>query len=377
MTSSHSDNTTENRKPKLIRIAHSLLPSGRKNTLLAIHRGVAERFDQQLWTLESDSVAGEVRADRYFPHGRGLSLRLLWRLRSAIRAARPDIVHTHGTLAHTYGLPAAWLASVRIILATDHRGDASQEQQFKQRLRNKLAFSFAGKIVCLSDDQNTRLQSAYGFSPQKWSRIYVGIPLDLFQAIPAQPASSPGDKRIVLCTCHLRVEKNHEMLLQAFARMPDRLNDTELWLAGRAEVGRRELLQSMCAELGLAARVKFLGQCSDIPELLRHTTLLAHPTRIEALGRSLIEASAAARPIVTTRVGGIPEVVEDGVTGLLFEPDDVEGFARGMTALLDDPDRAVQMGIAGRKRADRLFSLNQMTRGYGELYDALLAGKET
>ena len=167
------------------------------------------------------------------------------------------------------------------------------------------------------------------------------------------------------------------MLLQAFARMPDRLNDTELWLAGRAEVGRRELLQSMCAELGLAARVKFLGQRSDIPDLLRQAVIVVHPTRIEALGRSLIEASAAARPIVATRVGGIPEVVEDGITGLLFAPDDVEGFACGITALLDDPDRAVQMGIAGRKRADRLFSLNQMTRGYGELYDALLAGKET
>ena len=100
--------------------------------------------------------------------------------------------------------------------------------------------------------------------------------------------------------------------------------------------------------------------------------MLVHPTRAEALGRSLIEASAAARPIVATDVGGIPEVVENGQTGLLRSPDDVEGFSQAMARLLGGQELARRMGVEGRMRAATLFSEEAMTRSYLDLYNECL-----
>ena len=110
-----------------------------------------------------------------------------------------------------------------------------------------------------------------------------------------------------------------------------------------------------------------------IPELLRPSYMLVHPTRVEALGRSLIEASAAARPVVATRVGGIPEVIEHGKTGLLCDPDDVEGFSSAMAALLHNTSLAARMGAEGRKRAVSLFSLESMIQSYLALYEECLS----
>ena len=364
-------------RPKVVRIVQSLVPSGRTMTMLAIHRGLSEHFDSQLWVLESPPADAPAQADRIFPHGHGSSPALIWKLARALRAIRPDIVHTHGIKADTYGSFAARLARVPTVISTCHRADVSQEPTARSRLRNKFAWVACNRIVTISEFVWRHLRDAYGIPERKLLHIYVGVPMDDLLSIPEQPAVPSDGRRILLCTCHLRPEKNHELLLKAFSAIAPKFPDTVLWLAGRPVDGHDAVIRDLAASLGIADRVEILSLRKDITDLLRQSALLVHPTRAEALGRSLIEASAAARPIVATRVGGIPEVVEDTVSGYLVGPDDVEGFAKGMANLLGDPALAIRMGAAGRKRARELFSIEHMTHCYHELYQECAGAKST
>lgn len=359
-------------RPRVVRIVQSLKPSGRTLTMLSIHRAFLESYEQQLWVLEKPQWESSPAPDRFFPHTSGLSPILVFRLARALRSARPAIVHTHGVKADVYGALAARIARVPVLFSTCHRSDRSQEPTFLSAVRNRFVWQLADRIVCISDQVAGHLRRKYCFSPDKLLKIYVGIDLAPFMAVPEDPPGTAGNRRILLCTCHLRPEKNHDLLLRAFAALSTEFPDVDLWLAGRAEPGRREELVALCAELGITGRVNFLGRHDSVVELLRQCTVLVHPTRAEALGRSLIEATAAARPVVATRVGGIPEVIQDGKTGMLLHPDDVAGFARALSDLLRNPELALSMGRAGRKHAQQHFSMAAMSEAYQQLYASSL-----
>lgn len=357
-------------QPRVVRIAQSLKPSGRTLTMLSIHRSLAASYDQQLWVLDKPQWETVPPPNRFFPHTRGLSPGLVVTLARALRAIRPAIVHTHGVKADVYGAFAAKIARVPVLFSTCHRSDRSQEPTFLSAVRNRFAWQLADRIICVSGQVADHLRRKYRFSPGKLLQIHVGIDLAPFLAVPETPPPTTGRRRILLCTCHLRPEKNHDLLLHAFAAVTAEFHDVDLWLAGQAEPGRREELLALCATLGISDRVVFLGRHDDVIALLTQCAMLVHPTRAEALGRSLIEATAAARPVVATRVGGIPEVINDGKNGILVHPDDVHGFAQAIGRLLRTPQLALSMGRAGREHARKHFSLDTMTEAYRHLYAA-------
>jgi glycosyltransferase involved in cell wall biosynthesis len=148
-----------------------------------------------------------------------------------------------------------------------------------------------------------------------------------------------------------------------------------LWLAGTGEQAYVDELKRLAGELGVADRAKFLGLRSNIPALLAEATVVAHPAVVDALPRSLVEAAAAARPIVATRVGGIPEVVRDGQTGYLCGLGNVEVFAHALSRLLADAELAAGMGRAGRQWVSERFSYDRMCDEYVGLYRELLDSK--
>jgi glycosyltransferase involved in cell wall biosynthesis len=134
-------------------------------------------------------------------------------------------------------------------------------------------------------------------------------------------------------------------------------------------------MQSLCARaerLGVAENVRFLGFRSDLPALMRTADVVVLPSRWEGFGLVLLEAMDAARPIVATRVGPVPEVVVDGVTGVLVPPDDPASLAKAVVDLLRDPDRARLMGTAGRIRLTERFTERAMIQSTVALYNALL-----
>jgi glycosyltransferase involved in cell wall biosynthesis len=158
-------------------------------------------------------------------------------------------------------------------------------------------------------------------------------------------------------------------LLRAFA-LAARGTQATLTLVGDGPDQRacRELVR----ELSIVDRVRFLGERDALPELLANADVFALTSSEESFGLSLLEAMSCATPVVATRVGGVPEVVEDGVTGLLSPPDDLEAFSRRLSQLLFDAELSERMGAAARATAERRYTRAGVVALYEDLYRSLL-----
>jgi glycosyltransferase involved in cell wall biosynthesis len=132
------------------------------------------------------------------------------------------------------------------------------------------------------------------------------------------------------------------------------------------------LLKGQAASLGLTSRIVLTGLRDDIPEILSLIDIFVLPSLDEGLGRSLVEAMAAGKPVVASRVGGIPEAVEDGTTGILVPPGDAQALAEALSFMLEHPAQTTEMGRRGRERAARLFDEERMVDRICSLYRELL-----
>jgi glycosyltransferase involved in cell wall biosynthesis len=185
---------------------------------------------------------------------------------------------------------------------------------------------------------------------------------------------------------HLTPWKGHEVFLEIARAVADRIPRSRFVVVGgsiyetHGHAGYPEILRQKTAALGLSDRVTFLGIRDDIPELLAGLDVLVHsPTAPEPFGRVLAEAMAVGRPVVAARCGGIPEVVEDGVTGFmtgfLVPSADVGAFTAAVVRLLEDPVQCRRLGGAGRRRAEARFGIEAHAAGVLEAYRAVLEGR--
>jgi glycosyltransferase involved in cell wall biosynthesis len=135
---------------------------------------------------------------------------------------------------------------------------------------------------------------------------------------------------------------------------------TEFWVVGTdlARSGYDETLKDMARTMELGSAVRFTGFRADIPSVMSELDLVVSASHYESFGRTLVEAMAAARPVVATAVGGVPEIIDDGVTGLLVPPHDPSALASGVARLLSDPALRARMGRAGREHASRHFGVD-------------------
>jgi glycosyltransferase involved in cell wall biosynthesis len=152
-----------------------------------------------------------------------------------------------------------------------------------------------------------------------------------------------------------------------------RQKNTALAFATGGQDHMKPELQRLCREWNLVSDIRFLGKRSDISELLLACDIVVQPSRLEAFPLSLIEGMAAGRPIVATNVGGIPELIEDGVTGLLVRPDPQE-IAQGITALINDGDLAKMLGQAARAKYLADYTTALMIDRYLDLFTSLVGG---
>jgi glycosyltransferase involved in cell wall biosynthesis len=184
---------------------------------------------------------------------------------------------------------------------------------------------------------------------------------------PAPPAQPPR----LLCLGRLYDFKRFDLALRAFAPLASSFPGVRLLIAGDGP--ERSRLEALAGRLGLAPAVEFLGWVppDDVPGLIRSATAVVIPSGVEAFGLVALQAAQLARPVVATRVGGLPEVVMDGETGLLVEPGDLAALTTAIAALLSDPARARAMGEAARLRARDVFGWEQHVAAYERLYQRL------
>ena len=353
----------------------SLLVTGtegpREGNHLALHRKTMEHV------VVLPALHRELRALRDFA--------ALGELIRLFRRQRPDIVHTHTAKAGVLARLAACVTQVPVIVHTYH-GHVFREYFGPARTRVFLAIErrLARRTDCLlsvSPTVRTELLALGVGTAPKLLVMPLGLELDAFLGCERTSGrlraelGLGGSVPLVGIVARLVTIKAHEVFLEAAATLSRALPESHFVVVGDGE--RRSQLAAHAERLGLAARVHFLGWRRDLDRIYADLDLVALTSRNEGSPVSLIEAMTAARPVVATRVGGVPDLVEDGVTGLLAPPGDAATLAEAMRALLQDPERRRAMGAAGRKQVAPAFGAERLLTDMDALYTDLLRSKRT
>jgi glycosyltransferase involved in cell wall biosynthesis len=310
------------------------------------HRGViAEEIEAAGWPVTALGVPSGVRPA------------LFLRLARLLRQRRIDVVHTHDDRPHLYGTIAGRLAGVGRIIHTRH--GRSPHLSRRQRTLVRLAAGWIDRFVCVSADA-AAIAIAQGVPPRKVCTIHNGIDLERF------PFLGPRPQGPAVIVARLSPEKDHATLLRAAALVVRSQPSFRLEIAGDGPC--REDLHRLAGELGLGEQVRFLGQVRDIPGLLARAGLFVLSSLSEGVSLTLLEAMASGLPIVATRVGGNPEVVAEGSTGLLAPAGDPAALAAAIAALWQDPHRCRLFGAAGRRRVEEQFDIRRMVAAYEAMY---------
>ena len=180
-----------------------------------------------------------------------------------------------------------------------------------------------------------------------------------------------GTGPVVLLPARLEPRKDHATFFKAAQFVRAHRPDVQFLLAGDGEPSFRAELEKLAAPLGSA--VRFLGSRNDVPALMTLADLVVLSSTTEGLGLVLLEAMRARRPVVATRVGGVPEIVVDRVTGLLVEPRAPDLFATAMMEVLGDTALSTCMGEAGRQRVEKEFTVAAMAGKMSSIYEELLS----
>jgi glycosyltransferase involved in cell wall biosynthesis len=307
----------------------------------------------------------------------------LIKLYRLFRAQRPHIVHTHTAKAGTVGRLAAWLAGVPVVVHTFHGHvfhDYFGPLQTRVFIRvERFLASLSDRIVTVSEGQRREL-AAYGVtSLDKIAVVPLGFELDALlncESLRGQLRRELGISEgmaLVGIVARLTAIKNHRLFLDAASLIVEAGQKAMFLVVGDGEL--RAELEAYVAALGLAERVIFTGWRRDLPRIYADLDVVALSSLNEGTPVSLIEAMAAARPVVATRVGGVSDVVLDKESGYLVQSKDAGGLARGILGLLRAPDRAKEMGLVGRAAVHPTYVRETLLANMEQLYLELLRGK--
>jgi len=308
--------------------------------------------------------------------GRLTDPRSLQRVRRHLAATRPDVVHTHldtadvlgGIAARSLGIPA--VSTVHLI-APAISDDPGLRGRAKRGLTVLARGALDQRVLVVSDAALRAYVSRPGsglcrvvtvrngiVSPQR-SRTRQEVRAEL---------GIPGEAVVATTVTVLRPGKGHALALEAIDRLRHRHPELVLLVLGDGP--SRPEVERMAAPLG--AHVILTGHRDDVPELLGASDILLHPTEMDAFPTSLLQAAAAGLPAAATAVGGIPEIIEDGRTGLLLTAPTADAVERALARLLDDPELRGALGATARERFTTKFSAERWALRLRAVYEQCL-----
>ena len=292
---------------------------------------------------------------------------------AGLRRHRPDIVHLHLSwpLACQYALVGAFIARVPAVVATAQLYvdvTLSRRVWWQQRAYTRAV----DRYIAVSRHVEDQLVEGLGWSRDKIEVVHNSIDVDAFTRAPSPSLRAElaggAEVPIVLVPARLEAQKGQRDLLHAATE----LRDVRFVFAGDGP--DRDALEALARELRVGDRTTFLGHRRDMAELMAVSDLVVLPSWYEGLPLSLLEAMAAGVPIVTTRIGGIDELVRDGEHGLLVEPRAPAALAAAIKRVLDSPALAASLARAARTHVREHFSAEATSRRVGEIYGEVLGG---
>lgn len=289
----------------------------------------------------------------------------MWRGRDLARIARArgiDLIHAHHPRAHGLSVMAGYLLGSTPIVVTRRVIFPIKKNIFSLlKYRVKRVDRYVAVCLPIVD----RLAEV-GVDRDRISVIPSGIDVARWEAVRRARAGVSGRRPWVVTTVgHYAYFKGQDLLLEAAARVIGKVPDVRFRFVGRDT----QALAGPAERAGVGAHVELLGERADIPELLADSHLFVMPSLSEGIGTALIEASAAGLPVVATDVGGLPEVVENGVTGTLVTPNDPGRLAQAILRCLEDYPAAEAMAERGRERVTGIFSVGAVVGRLLELYE--------
>jgi glycosyltransferase involved in cell wall biosynthesis len=358
-------------KPRVIHLVESLEIGGAEKLVCDLVSGRGADRTSVICLELIGALGDQLRAEGFHVDLAGLEPR--WstalRVRRLLQRDRPDILHCHNFTAHFFGALAARSLGIPVLM-TKH-GAGAPTNKGTGWLNGWLARST--QVVAVSPEA-VQVMKPWERPDQPILYIPNGISLHPYENPPSREEARerlgwPRDAFMVGIIARVTPIKGHVRLLEAFSRILPRVPGAILVIAGdgpaRPDVERR------IAELGVQQSVYFLGERHDIPLILAALNVFCLPSETEGMPITLLEAMAAARPVVVSNVGAIPHVVEDGVSGVLVSPFDSAGIERALLSLADDPERAARMAEAGRQRVFQDYDAETALKNYEAVYERM------
>jgi glycosyltransferase involved in cell wall biosynthesis len=359
-------------KPVILHTEESDGWGGQEIRILSEMLGMKGRgYDVLLATPDDTSIfrrAREAGIETYaVPMAKGDFFKAVFMLAGIMRDRKVGIVNTHSSRDSWIGAVAGRMAAVKV-LRTRHISSKLNKNPLTRLVYGPLCDS----IMTTGEFIKEQIVRELKIDPRKIRSIPTGIDIDRFSSgdgARVRDELGIGKNDAVLGTAAaIRSWKGHEYLLEAMPLITKEFPDVKLILAGDGPI--MYLIQKRISELGLKKSVFLLGHREDVPAVINafDISVLASYAS-EGIPQFVLQSMAAGKPVIGTAVGGIPEVVKDGVNGIIVPPRDSEAIARAVKTLLSDPDKARRMGRAGYEMAARGHTLERMLDDIEELYE--------
>ncbi len=343
------------------------------------------RFDKECYDVSGVSLKGwgpigcelkeaGIRVSSLGGKGKK-DLKVLLRLYKLLKIEKPDILHTHLFLANVAGRVIGKLANVPIVVSSIHNIEVWME--WYHTLLDRLSSRFADRIVSCSDAAREYSIKKTGIDAKRYTTIYNGVDLAKFnRKLNFKSKREELGLEVsypVIATIGRLIEpqKGLRYLIEAAQKFVLEFPKTQFLIIGDGPA--KDDLQNLVKKLGISKNFFFAGMRQDIPEILNTIDIFVLPSLQEGFGIVLIEAMAAGKCIIATKVGGIPEVVKDGETGILIPPKDVQSLLTAMLDLMKNKNRRKKLGERGRDWVENRFSIECTVVQIESLYKKLIS----
>ena len=375
--------------PKLVKILHlitTLAGGGAEFHLLTLCRhqkrqgmdvavACLSEFGKDNRSLRRDFENEGIRVVRLCD-GHRFELRSFFRIVRLVEKEQPNIFHTHlpradltAAVARVLNPSVAWVCSIHAIYSDNWSGRWSLP--FLQLLWRR-----ADAIICISHAVSDWLVTRgiptdkakvihYGIEPEKFSQLKMNL----------RKQWALNGNLIIGSIGRLEPGKGHDCLIEAMAVLCNRLSNVLLLIAGHDSWGYGKTLQRRIDELGIGERVRLVGFQNDVASFLNALDVFAFASNSEGFGQVVVEAMAAGKPVVASKISPLTEIAIDPDTGLLVEPRNPAMFADALYRLLSSPEVRRQMGSRGRERVEKFFTAKRMTKQTLALYEEVLRCK--
>lgn len=361
------------RRLRLGLVIGQLTYGGAESQLYELARGLAETADVTVYCMSTATEPYGGRLDqvgvriRVIPALTRLDPTRVVRLARWLRRDQIQLVHAFLFIGSAYAYLATRLVpGARLVTSARN---CKLEPSTVRRAVLARAFRASDAIVCNSAEMARFAARHYGAPSDRMEIVYNGVDTARFAAAASDPA-----RRVIGTVGRIEEQKNLELFLDGARLVAARFPGARFVIVGEGSL--RSELEERAAAAGLSAVVSFRGTVSDVPGFLGELGQFWLTSDWEGTPNVVLEAMAAGLPVVATRVGGTPEIVEDGRTGLLVTPGDAEALATAAARLWESPDRAAAVSAAARRIAAERFSLNAMIDSTLAVYNRVLGGPD-